>query len=107
MLPPLRPSWNHHDSTRSMISPESQHNVSVNVYNKGGAQKFNKSPRFDSPSKDKSTGSYSFRPESDFDGKSKKGPSIGFGDKYDFTKQNERAPGVGRYKIPSVWDKYR
>jgi hypothetical protein len=29
---------------------------------------------------------------------------MGYGDKTDFAQKG--SPGVGRYKLPSIWDKY-
>lgn len=104
MLPPLRSSRNLHHEKRT-LSPRKSHNVSINVYNHGGAQIFSRSPRFEK-GKRNDADSFIYKAESDFDG-SKRGSSIGYGEKYDFTKQYERAPGVGRYQIPSVWDKYK
>lgn len=106
ILPPLRSSRNL-SRQKHTLSPHRSPNISVNIYNSGGSQFFNRSPRFDDRKNNYEADSFSFKPESDFEVKRKRGASIGYGDKSDFTKQYERAPGVGRYQIPSVWDKYK
>ncbi len=37
-------------------------------------------------------------------GKFYRGASVGYGDKTDFAHKG--SPGVGRYKLPSIWDRY-
>ena len=37
-------------------------------------------------------------------GKFYRGASIGYGDKTDFAHKG--SPGIGKYKLPSIWDRY-
>ena len=37
-------------------------------------------------------------------GKFYRGASIGYGDKTDFVHKG--SPGIGKYKLPSIWDRY-
>ncbi len=80
MLPPLRSSRNLL-SEKHTLSPRNPSNISVNVYNHGGAQIFGRSPRFSENKKNYEGDSFIFRPESDFEVKSKRdrGASIGYG----------------------------
>ena len=35
-----------------------------------------------------------------------KGAYIGYGNKADFTEAKKGLPSVGKYKLPSIWDRY-